>query len=556
MPKISWLPRIRVVEEYSNKELTVNRQSTSLAAYLRGPVRSIILGLAAILLVYHQSFAATLPSGFSETRIAAGLTDPTAMAFAPDGRLFVCLQGGQLRLIKDGALLDQPFLTVTVDATGERGLLGVAFDPGFAVNNFIYIYYTVASTPRHNRVSRFTAAGDTTVPGSETVILELEDLSTATNHNGGALHFGPDDRLYVAVGENADGQNAQTLSNRLGKLLRINADGTIPSDNPFFNQATGDNRAIWALGLRNPFTFAFQSGTGRLFINDVGANAWEEINDGNAGANYGWPDTEGPTTDTRYLSPIFAYQTGSGQPPACAISGGTFYNPPLDQFPMEFIGQYFFADFCGGWIRQLDPANPATAPFFARDIALPVDLQVGPDGSLYYLARGDGGAVFQVQFTGRDPTSLQFSAAAYRVSENAGNATITVTRDGSASGAVAVDFATSDGSAVAGSDYTPTSGTLSFADGDTTAKNFTVPITNDNAAEPEETVNLALSNPTGGASLGPPSSSATLNIVNEDGGMTSGGGGCVLNTDATPGSMLPALVFSAFYFLRRKRKAG
>src|SRR5689334_3487711 len=215
------------------------------------------------------------------------------MELAPDGRIFVCQQTGSLRVIKNGALLSTPFLTLNVDSNGERGLLGIAFDPNFASNNFLYVYYTVPSTPRHNRVSRFTANGDVVANGSEVPILDLDNLSTATNHNGGAIHFGPDGKLYVAVGENANGANAQTLSNRLGKMLRINSDGSIPGDNPFFNTATVLNRSIWALGLRNPFTFAFQPGTGRMFINDVGQNTWEEINDGMAGSNYGWPTTEG-----------------------------------------------------------------------------------------------------------------------------------------------------------------------------------------------------------------------------------------------------------------------
>src|SRR5437762_5145241 len=187
---------------------------------------------------------ATLPSGFSESVIASGIPSATAMDFAPDGRLFVCQQNGQLRVIKNDALLATPFLTVTTDSTGERGLLGVAFDPGFANNQRVYIYYTVPGSAAHNRVSRFTANGDVAVPGSETVILELNDLSAASNHNGGAIHFGLDGKLYVAVGENANSANSQTLANLLGKVLRINADGTIPGDNPFYNIATGVNRAI------------------------------------------------------------------------------------------------------------------------------------------------------------------------------------------------------------------------------------------------------------------------------------------------------------------------
>src|SRR6266849_365202 len=237
--------------------------------------------------------AATLPTGFVETQIASGLSSPTAMEFAPDGRLFVCLQGGNLRVVKNGALLPTPFVTLTVDSSGERGLLGVAFDPSFATNNFVYVYYTVPGSPAHNRVSRFTASGNVATPGSEFVLLNLNDLSSAGNHNGGAIHFGPDGKLYIAVGENANGSNSQTLSNLLGKMLRINSDGTIPTDNPFFNTATGVNRAIWALGVRNPYTFAVQPGTGLIYINDVGQDTWEEINVGLAGANYGWGSNPG-----------------------------------------------------------------------------------------------------------------------------------------------------------------------------------------------------------------------------------------------------------------------
>jgi glucose/arabinose dehydrogenase len=293
--------------------------------------------------------AATLPSGFTETLIASGLARPTAMAVAPDGRVFVCEQGGRLRVIKDDTLLSTPFLTVSVNSSGERGLLGVAFDPAFITNHYVYVYYTTATSPIHNRVSRFTANGDMALEGSEVAVLDLEPLG-ATNHNGGAIHFGVDGKLYVAVGDNAVGANAQTLNNRLGKLLRINADGTIPTDNPFYNAATGVNRAIWALGLRNPFTFSVQPLSGRIFINDVGQNTWEEINDGVAGANYGWPETEGPTNDPRFKSPFYAYdRRNTGE---CAITGGSFYNPSTEQFPDEFIGLYLFADYCGGWIRS------------------------------------------------------------------------------------------------------------------------------------------------------------------------------------------------------------
>src|SRR5262245_39492501 len=155
------------------------------------------------------------------------------MALAPDGRIFVCEQAGNLRVVDGTGLLATPFVTVTVSSVGERGLLGVAFDPNFAANQYVYAYYTATTPAVHNRVSRFTASGNVAVPGSETVILELDNLSSATNHNGGAIHFGVDGKLYVAVGDNANGANAQSLQNLLGKVLRINADGTVPPDNPF-----------------------------------------------------------------------------------------------------------------------------------------------------------------------------------------------------------------------------------------------------------------------------------------------------------------------------------
>ena len=333
--------------------------------------------------------AATVPAGFTDSLVAAGLANPTAMALAPDGRIFVCEQGGTLRVIKNGVLLAAPFLTVTVDSSGERGLLGVAFDPNFVSNQLVYIYYTATTPTVHNRISRFTAAGDVAMAGSETIVMDLEGLSTATNHNGGALHFGSDGNLYVAVGDNANGNNAQSLSNRLGKMLRISSTGGIPLDNPFFNQATGDNRAIWALGLRNPFTFSFQPGVGRMFINDVGQSTWEEINDGIAGSNYGWPTCEGfcNPPNASFRDPIFAYANDAQ---TCAITGGAFYNPQVAQFPSNYIGNYFFADFCGGWIRTLDPAMGNAVAGFATGISLPVDLQVSADGFLYYLARGSG----------------------------------------------------------------------------------------------------------------------------------------------------------------------
>jgi glucose/arabinose dehydrogenase len=343
--------------------------------------------------------AATLPAGFDETVIGMGLNAPTAMAFSPIGTL-VTEQGGNVRLVRGNGTAAMPFASFSVGTGGERGLLGVAVDPDFVNNNFIYVYYTATAPVIHNRVSRITAnaQGDMMVPGSEVVLFDLDPLSSATNHNGGHLRFGPDGKLYIAAGENANGGNSQSLNTVLGKILRINSDGTIPNDNPFFGTTTGNNRAIFAWGLRNPYTFTFQRGTGKMYINDVGQSTWEEIDLGGAGSNYGWPTTEGPTNDPSFVSPLFFYGHGNSSTTGCAITGGAFYNPVLPQFPSSFTGSYFFGDFCSGWVRRYDPvANMAFD--FASGIGSPVDLEVTDDGSLYYLAYS-AGTLTRVRFVG------------------------------------------------------------------------------------------------------------------------------------------------------------
>ena len=353
--------------------------------------------IVAACIMASAAYAATLPSGFTERLVASGMSSPTSMQFAPDGRLFVCEQQGRLRVIKDGVLLPTPFLTLTVSSSGERGLLGVAFDPDFNTNRYVYVYYTATTPAVHNRISRFTANGDVALAGSEFVVFELDNLSSATNHNGGALAFGADGKLYAATGENGNTANSQSLNTVLGKILRINKDGSIPSDNPFYSSTAGKNRAIWALGLRNPFTFAFHPFDGRLFINDVGEGSWEEINEGIAGANYGWPDTEGPTSDPRFVSPRYAYNHSNG----CAITGGAFYAPAIAQFPSEYVNDYFFADICGDWIKTLD-ATTSGLTTFATGIDEPVDVRVADDGSVYYLLRS-AGAVYRVQYGASAP---------------------------------------------------------------------------------------------------------------------------------------------------------
>ncbi|MCM5678642.1 PQQ-dependent sugar dehydrogenase [Schlegelella sp. S2-27] len=338
---------------------------------------------------------ADLPQGFIRTTYAGGLSNATAFAQAPDGRFFVAQQGGQLRVVKNGALLSTPFVQLAVDSSGERGLIGVALHPDFASNGWVYVHYTTTQGGTRNRISRFVANGDVAA-GAETVLVNLPDLSSATNHNGGAMHFGSDGKLYVAVGDNADSAHAQDLDHPFGKILRFNDDGSIPSDNPFYGSRSGLARAIWAYGLRNPFTFAVQAGTGRLHINDVGQNTWEEVNVGAPGANYGWPQTEGPTGAGGVTAPLFAYRHSDTSPPGSgaggfftgfAIAGGAFY-PASGSFPAGYRNSYYFADYASNYVGRLDLANGNAAYMFARVSGNPVDLRVGLDGALYVLTRG------------------------------------------------------------------------------------------------------------------------------------------------------------------------
>jgi glucose/arabinose dehydrogenase len=390
-----------------------------------------ILYIALIAIAAASAQAATLPGGFTETLVATDLMQPTAMAFAPDGRLFILEQAGVVRIVKNGISLSQPFLRIDpsqIDWDNERGLLGIAFDPNFAANHYVYLYYTRRSTPRRNRISRFIANGDLALSGSETVIMELDSL-LAGYHNGGAMHFGRDGKLYIGVGDNGVSTNAQSLATRMGKMLRINPDGSIPGDNPFLAQTTGLNRAIWAMGLRNPFTFALQPGTGLMYVNDVGQVSWEEVNQGIAGANYGWPSTEGPTTDPRFRAPLYAYRHGIGTETGCAIVGGAFYNPVTANFPGQYVGTYFFADLCSGWIRRLDPATRAVTPF-ASGISYPVDLKVGPDGALYYLSRPSRGSVYRITSSQDEAPHISQQPSTAVVSLG-GSATFTVVASGS-----------------------------------------------------------------------------------------------------------------------------
>jgi glucose/arabinose dehydrogenase len=395
----------------------------------------------------------TLPPDFVDRNVAA-VPGPTALAFTPDGRLLVTTQLGTVRVIVNGQLRAQAALDLgtRLCTNSERGLLGIAVDPQFAQNSHIYLYYTfrkfnscVANqigTSPVNRVSRFTynQATDTIAPASEVVLVD-NILSLNGNHNGGDIHVGADGMLYVAVGDSgcqigggncAGGNaNARFRSHLSGKILRVNrSDGTPPSDNPFFNLAgarrcgtagtppdypNNDSkpcREIWSYGLRNPFRFAFQPGTSNFFINDVGQNVAEEIDENVKGANYGWNQREGFCANGQtctpgappagLTNPIFAYGRAEG---CASITGGAFV--PAGAWSPAFDGDYLFADFVCGKIFRLERSGATVSVTnFATELggSSVVAMRFGPGPtaapSLYYTTFQSGGSVRRIEFTG------------------------------------------------------------------------------------------------------------------------------------------------------------
>ncbi|CAN5661729.1 hypothetical protein BH11BAC1_BH11BAC1_16030 [soil metagenome] len=375
--------------------------------------QKIRLLLLTTLLLAGYAGAQTFPQGFNQVLVAPGLTQPTTMAISPDGRFFIVQQNGIVKVLKNGTLLPQPFISMTVGQSGERGLLGIAIDPAFNANNYIYLYYTIPSGA-FNRVSRFTANGDTVVPGSEMILLDMDTL-IALNHGGGHLEFGPDGKLYIATGENERPYLAQNLDSYLGKILRINPDGTTPIDNPF--PGPNKRRNVYAYGLRNPFTFDFENGTGRLFIDDVGDTTWEEINEATMGGqNFGWPQHEGHTTDTTTVDPHYVYRHGSGDSLGCAITGGTFFNPDSTNYPPQYLNRYYFTDYCGNWINSISLDSTFSWSHMATNIAnYSVCIKTGPDGNLYFLSRNNE-ALYKVTYTPDSVPSIITDPASQTIS--------------------------------------------------------------------------------------------------------------------------------------------
>ncbi|MEO8609408.1 MAG: PQQ-dependent sugar dehydrogenase [Chloroflexota bacterium] len=382
---------------------------------------TLIAGLLLFGLFASPSFVAQavdfVPVGFSEALVAQGLKTPTNMAIAPDGRIFVLEQQtvtlsggategrGYVRVVKNGALLPTPFVTINnIDLRGEHGLVGLVFDPNYTVNGYLYLFFTKPTTPSlaaHNEVWRYTASppsSDVAQTNSGIRVIQFPSIIN-TVHIGGSMHFSPlDGKLYIGIGDDlTGGDRAQHVNDFRGRFMRytINPDGTYdaPADNPWYS--TADNtisKGTFAMGFRNPYQFAIQPGTGRIFANEVGESTYEEIDQVQSGKHYGWKFCEGPCNPTNvlYTNPIFYYTHGkTANNQGCAITGGTFYNPTNANFPAAYTGKYFFNDYCNNWIRYIDPASPSTSTLFATNLyPSTVAMAVSANGSLYYLARG------------------------------------------------------------------------------------------------------------------------------------------------------------------------
>ena len=295
------------------------------------------------------------------------------MQFAPDGRLFVCEQGGRLRVIKNGVLLSHS-LSYTHGQFDRR----TRSARRRLRSQFRRQPVRVCLLHGHQRQPCTTgSAGSPPTAMSHRLAAKrcssISRTSARPTTTAAPSRSAPDGKLYIAVGENAVSSNAQSLNNRLGKMLRVNPDGSIPTDNPFYTTASGTTAPSgrWACAIR--LRLRSTPPARDMFINDVGQGTWEEINDGVAGANYGWPTTEGPTDGSAVRRVrVIRYAHAGG---VCAITGGAFYTPATVQYPSDYVGDYFFADYCGGWIRKIEPANGNPVTLRQRHSS-PVDLKV------------------------------------------------------------------------------------------------------------------------------------------------------------------------------------
>jgi glucose/arabinose dehydrogenase len=337
--------------------------------------------------------------------VITGLTRPVYVTAAPgDPRLFVLEQGGRIKIFENGSLVTTPFLdisgSISGGSTGERGLLGLAFHPQYASNGRFFINYTASSPLGDTVIAEYAVSGNPNVANtSETRLLVVgQDFS---NHNGGMIEFGPDGYLWIGMGDGGSGgdpnERAEDVTQLLGKMLRIDINTGnpygIPADNPLVGMTGRDE--IWAVGLRNPWRWSFDSQTNDLYIGDVGQGNREEVNvvaSTAANVNYGWDHREGtachepssgcPTAGL--TDPLHDYSHSAGR---CSITGGYVYRGSC--FP-GIDGYYFFADYCSGdiWSTQLN-GGTLTTPALITDSGGSV-VSFGQDafGEVYVVALG------------------------------------------------------------------------------------------------------------------------------------------------------------------------
>ena len=325
-------------------------------------------------------FTASDGTRFHAEVMVTGLEVPWSMAFAPDGRLFVTERPGRLRVVQNGQLLADPAAVFTdAFAVGEAGLLGVALDPDFAQNNYLYLLYTrdrPGESPA-NRIMRYRELGNTL---AEAVVL-LDDIPAATSHDGGRLRFGPDGTLYATIGDVREEDDAQDLAALTGKFFRINRDGTTPSSNPRASP-------VYSYGHRNPQGMDWHPVSGELWATEHGDVGNDELNRVDAGANYGWPRIEGNQTMPGMAGPVLFFS------PSIAPSGASFY---VGQTIPGFHNDLFFATLRGEHLHRVrfDPADPGRVLSDERLLEGRFgrlrDVVTGPDGALYIATNNRDG---------------------------------------------------------------------------------------------------------------------------------------------------------------------
>lgn len=402
----------RIISQYSsgNPSFSDSIQTQMIHLYnLKKYGIPLVLCLIHLFLFHSRTLGTVTEPGFIEQKLADGL-NPVAMTIDHHGRVWLAEKHGVVSIMDTaGNFLPDPVIQINVDDFNERGLLGIALHPDFETTPYLYLCFTRPDT-NINRISRFLINGDLAVPGSEEIIFDLHPLP-GTVHNGGSLIFDNDGKLFVTTGEASFPPHAQNTGNLHGKILRLNEDGTIPADNPFYNTFSGPNRAIWSLGLRNPFSIAYDPFTGQLLVGDVGAGLYEEINEILPGKNYGWPLVEGPLNGQNppadYQEPLYAYGRSDG----CAIVGAAYYYGSL--FPEKYHGAFFNSDYCEGKVIAMNPQTGTQIGVFASDLERPVAIAIDAGHEvIYYLTRGPGGGspnentrtqigeLWKIQYTG------------------------------------------------------------------------------------------------------------------------------------------------------------